>query len=134
MVSFEDNTDKSTSDISVPVCPNCGKEIKPGKKKKKFCNNHCGHIYRQRIRRKSHKYAYKINAILIKNRDILHGLLPQDSQSIKVSREVLKKRKYQFDYHTQVLPARNGSYIYCYEYGYMIIENGLFLIIRKTIT
>ena len=59
--------------------------------------------------------------------------MPPDSKNIKIKRDLLVKKKFQFDYHTQIMPATKGnSYIYCYEYAYLEIEPDLFLIVKKT--
>lgn len=131
MVSL-DNGNQYGEEVTLQTCPTCGKPIKQGKRKKKFCSERCQHLVNQRNRRSGYTYAQTVNSILLKNRNILQKLLPPGSKNIKIKRDLLVKKKFQFDYHTQIMPATKGnSYIYCYEYAYLEIEPDLFLIVKK---
>ena len=70
MVSL-DNGNQYGEEVTLQTCPTCGKPIKQGKRKKKFCSERCQHLVNQRNRRSGYMYAQRINSILLKNRNIL---------------------------------------------------------------
>jgi hypothetical protein len=71
-----------------------------------------------------------VNNILRKNRRILVELNPDGKN--KVAREKLLSRGFDFKYFTSLYTTKDGSqYIYCYEQGYLPIENGHYLLVVK---
>lgn len=51
---------------------------------------------------------------------------------VKASRDKLIEKGFQFKYHTHNYSAKNGNtYFYCYEYGYLQLENNRLLIVKR---
>jgi hypothetical protein len=62
----------------------------------------------------------------------LESIFPEDEKIIKVRKEKLIELGYHFKYTTQVQKNRTGSlYYYCYEYGYLPVEQEWFVIFKK---
>jgi len=71
-----------------------------------------------------------INNILRKNRKILEALNPDETA--KASRDKLLKMGFDFRYFTSVYTTKKGTvYYYCYEYGYLPIENDFYFLVKK---
>jgi hypothetical protein len=71
-----------------------------------------------------------VNNALRKNRRILMELNPEGK--ITVHRERLLERGFQFEFMTSSYTTRKGAtYIYCYEQGYLPLENDFYMLIRK---
>ncbi len=71
-----------------------------------------------------------VNNILRKNRRILMDLNPDGKN--RVGREKLVSRGFDFKYFTSLYTTKEGSrYIYCYEQGYLQIENDYYLLVVK---
>jgi hypothetical protein len=71
-----------------------------------------------------------VNNILRKNRRILMSLNPTGKN--KVSQENLKAKGFDFQYFTSMYKTRDGAqYYYCYEQGYLPLDNGHYLLVIK---
>ena len=56
------------------------------------------------------------------------ALLPTGEATAKANRDKLIEKGFQFKYHTHQYTAKNGNtYFYCYEYGYLPLENNWYL-------
>jgi hypothetical protein len=116
---------------NVSNCLACG-DVLRGRSDKKFCNDYCRSSYNNKLKDGSYKTIRNINNVLAKNRRILASLLPENERSRKVSPEKLAQLGFQFNYQTQVYPAGNGkTYFFCYDYGYLKLESGSYLVVRK---
>ena len=117
-------------DTELSNCRECG-DILKGRSDKKFCNDYCRSSYNNRLKNGQHKIVRNINNILAKNRKILETLL--NGKAIKkVSPEGLMELGFQFKYVTQLYKTGVGkTYYFCYDYGYMKLDNGSFLVVRK---
>ena len=63
-----------------------------------------------------------VNAILKRNRDILHSLNPNGKTNIAKSK--LQNAGYNFSYHTNSYTTKaDKTYYFCYDQGYLILEN-----------
>ena len=73
-----------------------------------------------------------INNALRKNRRILEELLTGHEKMVKVTREILLQRGFLFKYitHTYTNPKGN-QYHFCYEYGYLALENNWYLVVKR---
>lgn len=112
-------------------CLQCGKTLK-GRVDKRFCDDYCRNAYNNQLKSQTSKQVKTINQALIKNRRILEAMLPNDEDTAKTNRERLLKQGFQFHYHTHLYTTKNGrQYTYCYDYGYLPLENDWFLIVRK---
>lgn len=71
-----------------------------------------------------------VNYKLRKNRRILLECNP--SGKTKVSRDKLLQNGFDFAYFTTLYQTKEGSiYYYCYEQGYLAIENNWYLLVEK---
>jgi len=112
-----------------PKCLNCEEEF-IGRSDKKFCSDQCRNTYNNKTRSMHEKLMLDINKILRKNRMILKQFNPEGKTSIR--KEYLIKMGFDLKYHTHTYETKNGNtYKFCYEYGYMDIEDEKVLIINQ---
>ena len=121
---------KMIAEVEAKTCAACGKSL-TGRGDKKFCDNKCRSIYHNQLRAISNysNYVKNINNALLKNRGILDSIFT--GESIKVSFETLQVMGFNFKYHTHTHIAKTGKvYYYSYDYGYLPLENRVYLIVR----
>ena len=110
-------------------CPECG-EIILGRADKKFCSDQCRNTFNNRDKQDANNYIRNVNNILRKNRRILAGLNPQGKA--KASRNKLVEKGFNFDYYTNSYTTKTGkTYYYCYEFGYLPIEDDYYFLVMK---
>ena len=111
-------------------CIECGEKIS-GRVDKKFCSDLCRNAYNNSRSRDKNNLMRKVNGILRKNRSILESHNPGGKG--KVSKAKLLKEGFDFSYYTNVYTTKAGKqYFFCYEQGYLPIENEyLALVIKK---
>ena len=115
------------------VCLACGTVIK-GRADKKFCNDYCRNNYNngQKAKGSHSSLVRNINNALLKNRKVLESVLPEGEETAKASKEKLLRLGYQFKYLTHLYTTKTGkTYYYCYDYGYLPLDNDWFLVVRK---
>lgn len=111
------------------TCKNCGKEIK-GRSDKKFCDYNCRIAYHNSNINKNEKSIRDINKKLRKNRSILKFVSPQGKTTVK--KTFLIQLGFDFQYYTNHYKTKNHNiYTFCYDYGYMELENEKILVINK---
>jgi hypothetical protein len=111
------------------LCLECGEPFK-GRIDKKFCSDLCRVSFNNRINSEDVRYVRSINNILRKNRRILISLNPSGKN--KVTRDKLKAKGFDFQYFTSQYTTKDGAvYYYCYEHGYLPLENELYLLVIK---
>jgi len=111
-------------------CHFCDKPVK-GRADKKFCDDYCRNSYNNQSKATSNNLIRNISNALKKNRTILEHLL-QDQETQKVTREKLTNLGFQFRYHTHTYYNKKGNrYNFCYEFGYLELENDMFLIVKN---
>lgn len=111
------------------ACPECGELLK-GRIDKKFCSDLCRNAFNNKINSDSNNFVRNINNALRKNRRILEENLQGDTT--KISKQKLVDKGFNFAYCTnQTTTKNNHTYIYCYEYGYLPLENNMILIVKK---
>ena len=113
-------------------CLECGAKIM-GRIDKKFCNDQCRNNYNNRLNHDETSFMVKVNRSLRKNRRILKSFTPKGKA--KVRRQKLESEGFNFKYFTHVYKTKEGRvYYFCYEYGYLPLENGYFaLVVNKDI-
>ncbi|HTO15587.1 MAG TPA: hypothetical protein VLZ83_07440 [Edaphocola sp.] len=112
-------------------CLDCGKPLR-GRIDKKFCDDYCRNNYNNRQNSDQTNFIRNINNILRKNRRILSELLPEAEEVVKQRREKLLEKGFNFNYHTHHYQTQNGkTYIFCYEYGYLMLEQEWLLIVKR---
>ena len=101
-----------------------------GRADKKFCDDQCRSIHNHRLKTNEHRFVNSINEILKKNRRILKGQNP--STKIKVKRNTLLSKGFDFNFHTDTYTTKKGSvYFFCYEYGFLALENEELLPVKR---
>lgn len=121
-----------SSASEVRKCLSCGKPLK-GRIDKKFCDDYCRNNYNNQQKAKgSHSSLIRnINNALIKNRKILESVLGK-GETAKTNKDRLVEIGFQFKYSTHTYTTQAGkTYFYCYDYGYLPLENDWFLIVKK---
>ncbi|MFN8290167.1 MAG: hypothetical protein U0U70_07920 [Chitinophagaceae bacterium] len=115
------------------TCLACG-EVLRGRVDKKFCNDYCRNNFNnlQKAKGAQSSLVRNINNALLKNRKILEGLLPETEETAKANRDKLQRLGFQFRYLTHIYTTKTGkTYYYCYDYGYLPLENDWYLVVRK---
>jgi len=111
------------------LCLECGEPFK-GRIDKKFCSDICRIAFNNRRNSDQMSYIRSVNNILRKNRRILMSMNPTGKH--KVSHGKLKARGFDFSYFTSIYKTRDGAlYYYCYDQGYLPIENDCYLLVVK---
>ncbi len=111
------------------LCPECGEVIK-GRIDKKFCSDMCRNSFNNKVNSDTTNYVRNINNILRKNRRILEESLQGEKTTL--ARQKLVDKGFNFKYYTHHHTTRNNhTYIFCYEFGYLLIENDFVLIIKR---
>ncbi len=115
----------------IKTCMFCEKPLK-GRSDKKFCDDYCRAAYNNELKSPANNYIRNVNNALGKNRRILESLLPDGEATAKANRDKLSEKGFQFKYHTHQYSAKNGNtYFYCYDYGYLPLENDWFLVVKR---
>lgn len=120
-----------TTDIAPKLCLTCSKPLK-GRTDKKFCDDYCRNNFNNQLKADNNNYVRNINNALRKNRRILEALLPDTEDMAKANKDRLLNKEFQFKYITHTYTNKKGNtYFFCYEYGYLPLENDWFLIVRR---
>lgn len=117
----------------IKPCLACGKPLK-GRIDKKFCDDYCrnAHNNQQRAKASCSPLIRNINNALLRNRKALETVLPVTQETARANKLKLQGLGFQFQYFTHTYTTRNGKiYHYCYDYGYLPLENDWFLVVRK---
>ena len=111
------------------VCLECGTQIF-GRFDKKFCSDQCRNSYNNKLNSDSNNYIRNVNNTLRKNRRVLVKLNP--SGKTKLHRDKLLEKGFDFNYHTNTYTTKAGAtYFFCYEYGYLELDNGWFMLVKR---
>ena len=120
-----------TAEIVPKKCLTCNKPLK-GRTDKKFCDDYCRNGYNNQLKAGDNNFVRNINNALRKNRRILESLLPENEEMAKANKDKLLQKEFQFKYNTHTYTNKKGNtYFFCYEYGYLPLENDWFLIVRR---
>lgn len=122
-----------TAPLDTKTCLYCDKPLR-GRTDKKFCDDACrnSHNNRQKLKSNFSNYTRSINNALLKNRSILEKLLPLSEENMKTTQEKLIQKGFLFKYHTHTYTNLKGSvYYFCYDYGYLPLNNKWYLIVRR---
>ncbi|GAA5024216.1 hypothetical protein GCM10011506_07680 [Marivirga lumbricoides] len=112
------------------ICLQCGAPIQ-GRADKKFCDDYCRNVYNNQSKRGSINLIRNITNALRRNRNILETLM-NGEDTYKTPREKLTESGFNFKYHTHTYTNKRGDvYFYCFDHGYLPLENDWFLLVRK---
>ncbi len=113
-------------------CKICKKTLK-GRSDKKFCSVECKNYYHTQIKKVNTQATQKIDSILHRNRIILLEILGKHRKQLKIKRNLLDQKKFNFHYHTHTYLNNQGkTYYYVYDFGYMLFSDQEVLIVRKS--
>lgn len=113
------------------VCKECGETIQ-GRSDKQFCSDACRNLYHYRANNAPINYVRNVVNVLKRNRRILSELNKGPDGKMKVHRERLLERGYNFLYHTNLYRTRAGNtYVFCFEHGFQEIGENWFLLVRR---
>ncbi len=111
-------------------CLACGK-ILHGRADKKFCNDYCRNAYNNSQKAATTPVVRNINNALLKNRRILEAVLGAEEMQ-KAPKEKLLQQGFQFRFLTHTYTNKKGNtYFFCYEYGYLPLENDWYLVVKR---
>ena len=115
--------------MEVRLCLDCKGELR-GRSDKKFCDDQCRSNYNNRQLSENTSYMRQVNSILKRNRRIMEELNPDGK--IKISRKKLLTKGFNFEYFTNIYQTQTGrKYYFCYESGYLLLDNDEVLLVRK---
>jgi len=118
-----DTTDKK--------CFECSKPLR-GRADKKFCDDLCRNSYNNKLNSDSNAYVRNINNILRRNRRILEEALPLSEEMVKITKQKMLEKGFQFRYFTHTYTNKKGNtYCFCYEYGYLMLEADWILVVKR---
>lgn len=105
-----------------------------GRKDKVFCSVKCKSNYHRKLSEVTLDATIKVDKILHRNRSILLELLGKNIIQLKVSRELLDKKNFKWDYHTNTHINVQGKLVtYLYDISWIIFSDQEVLIRRKRI-
>ncbi|MBB1283336.1 hypothetical protein HRH25_03045 [Flavisolibacter sp. BT320] len=112
-------------------CLACGKSLH-GRADKKFCNDYCRNAYNNSQKATTTTPLVRnINNALLKNRRILETALGTEEMQ-KLPKEKLLQQGFQFRFMTHTYTNKKGNtYFFCYEYGYLPLENDWYLVVKR---
>jgi len=111
------------------LCPECDDKI-IGRADKKFCSDACRNSYNNSLNKDSKNLIRNINNSLRKNYRILESLNPEGKT--KTTKEKLSRLGFNFENFTSIYTTKTGSvYFYLYDQGYLPLENGYYLIVKR---
>ena len=112
-------------------CLACGKNLH-GRADKKFCNDYCRNAYNNSQKATTTTPLVRnINNALMKNRRILEAALGTEDMQ-KLPKEKLLQQGFQFRFMTHTYTNKKGNtYFFCYEYGYLPLENDWYLVVKR---
>ncbi len=113
------------------TCLQCGKALR-GRSDKKFCDDYCRNNYNNQLKANTNNYVRNINNALGKNRRILQSILPSGKEKTTVLKHKLLQYGFSFKYITHLLTTQKGTYFFCYDYGYLPLENDWYLIVHRS--
>lgn len=118
-------------EATVKNCLSCNKAVK-GRTDKKFCDDYCRNTYNNQLKADGNNMVRNINNALRKNRRILEELFEENGKMAKVNREKLLQQGFIFRYSTHTYSNHKGNtYHFCYEYGYLPLENNWYLVVKR---
>jgi|SRR5690554_3566972 len=111
------------------TCLECDTPL-TGRRDQKFCGDYCRNTYNNRLNEDSNNYMRRINNILRKNRRILFKLNPNGKKTVDGIH--LAEEGFNFHYYTNIYTTKKGSqYIFCYDQGYLKIDDNQYMLVHK---
>jgi len=115
--------------MQITKCLECGEPLR-GRSDKKFCSDYCRNTYNNKVNKDSKNLIRNTNNRLRKNYKILSEL--NTSGKTKVTRSKLIQHNFDFNFFTSIYTTKTGNtYYYCYDQGYLALENDFYLLIKR---
>lgn len=112
------------------TCTHCQEQFR-GRIDKKFCSDYCRSAHHNKSKLDYSTPFKSVNNTLKKNYRILNTLTAISKQ-VKTNKQTLEEAGFNFNYFTNVFPAKNGkTYYFCYDRGYVALEKNLYAIVVK---
>ena len=119
-----------TAETKNKFCLTCSKPIR-GRTDKKFCDDYCRNNYNNQLKSNTTNLVRNINNALGKNRRILENFFGKE-EMIKTTKDKLLEKGFQFKYITHTYTNKKGNvYFFCYDIGYLPLENDWYLLVRR---
>lgn len=116
--------------MSLRLCLECDKKL-TGRSDQKFCSDACRVAFHNRNGAAKKSIVKSVNQILLKNYKTL--LKFNRGGKTKVTRATLRKDRFDFEHFTGVFESSSGKrYYYCYDQGYTLLGEDLYLLVVKT--
>ena len=113
------------------LCLACNKPLK-GRTDKKFCDDYCRNNYNNQLKSTTTNLVRNINNALGKNRRILESLFSDREEITKTTKDKLLQKGFQFKYFTNTYTNKKGNvYFFCYDLGYLPLENDWYLLVKR---
>jgi hypothetical protein len=115
-------------DTEKRTCLECH-DILRGRADQKFCSDACRNTFNNRANSDSTALIRNINNALRRNRRILMDF--SERKKTKLSRELLFEKGFSFHYYTHIYTTKKGAtYHFCYDYGYLLLDDGKYFIVK----
>lgn len=120
-----------TAEHQTAQCLNCQKPLR-GRTDKKFCDDYCRNTYNNQLKSSITNLVRNINNALGKNRRILESLFNTEDEIVKITKEKLLQKGFQFKYLTHTYTNKKGNvYFFCYDIGYLPLEHDWYLLVKS---
>lgn len=105
----------------IKKCKECGLEFH-GRLNQYFCSAKCRFDFNNSNARNNREDINSILKILLRNREILKSLF--DSGTTEIVKSDLQAKRYNFTYLTHQLKSEDSkNYIFCFEYGFAVLND-----------
>jgi len=113
------------------TCLTCHKPVK-GRTDKKFCDDYCRNAFNNHLKSATNNLVRNINNALGKNRRILESFFKKEEEIAKTTKNKLLEKGFLFKYFTHTYTNKKGNiYFFCYDYGYLPLENDWYLLVKR---
>src|SRR5690606_33602050 len=100
----------------------------------KFCDDYCRNAFNNKRNSDQNNLVRNINNTLRKNRRILAAHIPANEEMGRVTKTQLMNEGFNFTFHTHTYKtAKEQTYFFNYEYGYLPLDIVGFLVVIRTI-
>lgn len=120
-----------TDETQTARCLACDKPVK-GRTDKKFCDDYCRNSFNNGLKAAKNNLVRNINNALGKNRRVLESFFKREEEIAKTHKDKLLEKGFQFKYMTHTYTNKKGNvYFFCYDLGYMPLENNWYLLVKR---
>lgn len=117
--------------IEAKTCLACSKPLK-GRIDKKFCDDYCRSSFNNKHNNLANPVLRNINNSLKRNRRILEEFLHEGERTVKIDKNKLIEKGFNFKYITHMYKNKKGVLCYyCYDYGYVPLDNNFYFVIKQ---